>query len=856
MNTGSAHAVFTIILSQAVTEPVQVEWFTSDGTAKAGVDYAANKGAVVFAPGETSKTVDILVYGRAVGTEDRSFFVEMLPPTNAILGQSIGECIIHVDTTGSTPVTEIIVPTGPRGLTGKSAYQSYVDTTTDNPPMTESEWVESLKGDPEEIAQEVAPLIDVGNTVLTAEGTEAFSKPDQTTVKALARRIAFAAPAKIATVVLADGDNYLTQADLTGDTLDMFSAGLYPRIVRGTTIISPEWNVEVDGRLLIKGAVAGDVLYAEQYDLVSTQAVVNQSKSQVREALRRSYAEAGINLVDGSFGEGGTVATSSDALLFERDGKGYSWGGALPKTVPENSTPDSTGGVAAGAWVKKDLNTLRGQLASDAGDDMLGIGPGRTQADKNKETVSTADFGKALPTMAQINGVIGSNVFSRLSLAGFHTSGDKGGGIFYWDPSRPKTAHDGGIIIDPDIVFPSDWSNSTQVNAWFTPAASGIGCWIRQIETGYYMAEWFGAQPWVIGGSQDSKIAFNQCAKIAGEGGSWRFTGRHRITGPVEIPQRQTFGSFGNCPSVSSAIFDPANFQGANTATGANADKITNAVFFDAIIGEAFRCHEGVTAKDFTVYGNSIQARGVNVGDSLPTGHHPISAFKHRKFMIAQNVTVVLFSWAFDSSSWYSTDPGQGNYYTMISKCDAIYCKYALKTAGVIPFNTKCYGLRAYCNAIDDVSVARRDTVFFGGSFEGMNLATVVRASGSLSFIGTYMETNDASFNGTLLNIVGGCKVSFQSCLIYLNNIARLVYTGGSGQGAAISYLNVNSNDNEFVLSVPNATCSIYECSTAPTKQCDLSGDLLRKASGTTVAYWAGAVPAESTVKQPLTIPF
>lgn len=30
---------------------------------------------------------------------------------------------------------------------GKSAYQSYLDTTDDDPKLTEAEWVESLKGD-------------------------------------------------------------------------------------------------------------------------------------------------------------------------------------------------------------------------------------------------------------------------------------------------------------------------------------------------------------------------------------------------------------------------------------------------------------------------------------------------------------------------------------------------------------------------------------------------------------------------------------------------------------------------------------------------------------------------------------
>lgn len=270
MNTGSALARFTITLSTAVTEPVQVEWHTSDGTAKASVDYAANKGTVVFAPGETAKTVDILVYGRAVGAEDRSFYVEMLPPTNAILGASIGECIIHVDTTGSTPVTQIIIPIGPQGIQGKSAYQSYVDTTTDNPPMTEPEWVESLKGDPEEIAQEVAPLIDVGDTTLISEGTDTLSKPDSTTVKAVARRVAYAGAAKIATVTLGDGDNLLTQANLTGDMLDFMASGFVPRILRAGAMFEPDWLVDADGKLLIKGAAASDVLYAVQYDLISS----------------------------------------------------------------------------------------------------------------------------------------------------------------------------------------------------------------------------------------------------------------------------------------------------------------------------------------------------------------------------------------------------------------------------------------------------------------------------------------------------------------------------------------------------------------------------------------------------------
>lgn len=350
MTTGSVLAQFTITLSQAVSEQVAVEWHTADGTAIAGVDYAAAKGTVLFSPGQTAKTVEILVHGRAVGSEDRSFFVEMLPPTNAILGASIGECIIHVDATGSTPVTQIIVPTGPRGLQGDSAYQTWLDLGNTG---TEEDFINSLKPSAEEIAEEVAPLIDLSNSPLTAEGTETLSKPDTITGKRLARRVAYVGAAKVATVVLADGDNLITHAALSGDAVDFNSVSLYPRILRGAVVISPEWSVEPGDKILIKSAVAGDVLHVCQYDVISERAVKNVVEplvsaalapvgSQAFEALRRSYAEAGYNLVDGSFEASGTLVNANDVLLQKRTGKAFS-GPAGP--VAAGTNPASGGFV-------------------------------------------------------------------------------------------------------------------------------------------------------------------------------------------------------------------------------------------------------------------------------------------------------------------------------------------------------------------------------------------------------------------------------------------------------------------------------------------------------------------------------
>ena len=67
---------------------------------------------------------------------------------------------------------------------------------------------------------------------------------------------------------------------------------------------------------------------------------------QLREALRRSYAEAGYNLVDGSFEAGGMLGNSNDVLLQESTGKAFLWQGALPKSVPTGSDPLTSGGLS------------------------------------------------------------------------------------------------------------------------------------------------------------------------------------------------------------------------------------------------------------------------------------------------------------------------------------------------------------------------------------------------------------------------------------------------------------------------------------------------------------------------------
>lgn len=95
-------------------------------------------------------------------------------------------------------------------------------------------------------------------------------------------------------------------------------------------------------------------------------------KESVRAILKRLAAEAGYTLVTGSFEEMGTVTTVTDALWYQKTGTYYTWGGTLPKTVPAGSTPATTGGIGAGAWVDRTDALLRSKLASSDGASLIG----------------------------------------------------------------------------------------------------------------------------------------------------------------------------------------------------------------------------------------------------------------------------------------------------------------------------------------------------------------------------------------------------------------------------------------------------------------------------------------------------
>lgn len=81
-----------------------------------------------------------------------------------------------------------------------------------------------------------------------------------------------------------------------------------------------------------------------------------------------------------SFEAGATISSRNQALHYLADNNYYRWDGALtsPKVVGAGSTPASSGGVGAGAWVNVTDNTLRSQLATSIGATLVYAADGKS----------------------------------------------------------------------------------------------------------------------------------------------------------------------------------------------------------------------------------------------------------------------------------------------------------------------------------------------------------------------------------------------------------------------------------------------------------------------------------------------
>ncbi|WP_138505255.1 Calx-beta domain-containing protein [Nostoc sp. PA-18-2419] len=124
-NTGTTtNANFTITLSNSSYQQVTVNYNTSDGSAKVSdSDYNSANRTIIFAPGETSKTLSIGVVGDNQTESDETFFVNLLGATNATIADNLGVgTIINDDNQSTISISNVLVTEGNTGTTTNANF--------------------------------------------------------------------------------------------------------------------------------------------------------------------------------------------------------------------------------------------------------------------------------------------------------------------------------------------------------------------------------------------------------------------------------------------------------------------------------------------------------------------------------------------------------------------------------------------------------------------------------------------------------------------------------------------------------------------------------------------------------------
>ena len=98
--TGATLA-FAVTLSRPATGLVTLDYQTGDGTARAGADYTATSGTLSFAPGETSRTVQVPVLADAHDEGEETMTLSLSNPTGARIGD--GEATGTIVNSGALP---------------------------------------------------------------------------------------------------------------------------------------------------------------------------------------------------------------------------------------------------------------------------------------------------------------------------------------------------------------------------------------------------------------------------------------------------------------------------------------------------------------------------------------------------------------------------------------------------------------------------------------------------------------------------------------------------------------------------------------------------------------------------------
>lgn len=102
-NAGSVQVSFHVTLATPSSHPVTVDYAVDPGTAADGLDFASRSlSTLTFAPGQTSKTIKVPVFGDVIDEADETVLVHLSDPDGATLADATGTGTITDDDTAPT----------------------------------------------------------------------------------------------------------------------------------------------------------------------------------------------------------------------------------------------------------------------------------------------------------------------------------------------------------------------------------------------------------------------------------------------------------------------------------------------------------------------------------------------------------------------------------------------------------------------------------------------------------------------------------------------------------------------------------------------------------------------------------
>jgi uncharacterized repeat protein (TIGR01451 family) len=185
-DTGQTNVLVLVSLSSSSPNTVTVGYQTVDGSALAGQDYQAVSGTLVFAPGETNKSISVFIVGDLVYEPDESFAIILSGVSGGVIGKDRATItILNDDALPKLSINNVSVIEGNSGTTdavfevslaGQSSLPVTVDyATRDGTAVTGSDYLSrsgSLTFAPNNAGSGAgSPLADLESPILRASAS-------------------------------------------------------------------------------------------------------------------------------------------------------------------------------------------------------------------------------------------------------------------------------------------------------------------------------------------------------------------------------------------------------------------------------------------------------------------------------------------------------------------------------------------------------------------------------------------------------------------------------------------------------------------------------------------------------------